>query len=48
MTNLEKKHKYLENKQRLLLQLQQVKKKKIVEKPVNGRNMFGFSIKRLK
>jgi hypothetical protein len=48
LTNLEKTHEYLKNKQKLLLQLQRTKKRKIIKEFTNERNMFGFSIKGLK
>ena len=48
MANLEKTHEYIKNKQRLLLQLQWIKKRKIIEGFANERNMSGFSIKGLK
>jgi hypothetical protein len=35
MTNLEKTHKYLKNKQKLLMQLRRPKKRKIVEELIN-------------
>jgi len=37
MTNLEKTHGYLKNKQKLLLQLQQTNKRKIIEELANGK-----------
>ena len=48
MANFEKTHKYIKNKQRLLIQLQFIKKIKIIDGFENERNMFGFSIKGLK